>query len=314
MRWRTFGLSARFGPGSGNIFPEGRCGRDPKEVAMGVTFPNESSEYRAARNALLKREVALRRELESIAAERRALPPGPVVPDDYLFDAWDDDGKLIKVRISELFRQGSDTLLLYHYMFPRNSEDERPRMAGASLANLPREEGPCPSCTLLLDQWDCVLPYLEGADISFATVTKAPIEPVMAFARDRGWRNVTLVSAASNSFKRDFHGEDANGEQEPILTIFHRDEDGTIRLSWASELLFEPLMEPDLDPRHLGTVEPFWGFLDLTPQGRPKTDDYRDHAHGDPGKAASAQAVAKVEGMPVAQNSGSALEWSAPLE
>ena len=62
------------------------------------------------------------------------------------------------------------------------------------------------------------------------------------------------------------------------MTVFHRDKDGTIRLTWASELLFEPLMEPDQDPRHLGTVEPYWGFLDLTPRGRPKTDHYRDHA------------------------------------
>ena len=265
-----------------------------------MTFPNESPEYRAARNALLKREAALRRELESIAAERRALPPGPVVNDDYLFDAWDEDGRLIKVRISDLFRQGSDTLLFYHYMFPRDSGDERARMAGASLASLPLGAGPCPSCTLLLDQWDCVLPYLEGADISFATVAKAPIAQVMAFARDRGWRNVTLVSAANNSFKRDYHGENADGEQEPNLTIFQRDEDGTIRLTWASELLFEPLMEPDQDPRHLGTIEPFWGFLDLTPRGRPKGDAYRDHAHCDAGKAASAQALARGEGVPVA--------------
>jgi predicted dithiol-disulfide oxidoreductase (DUF899 family) len=258
---------------------------------MGVEFPNESAEYRAARKALLEREATLRRELESIAAERRALPPGPVVRDDYLFDAWDDDGELIEVRLSDLFRKGSDTLLLYHYMFPRNSKDDRPGVAGA--ADLPREAGPCPSCTLLLDQWDCAIPYLEGADVSFATVTKAPIETVRAFARDHGWRNVTLVSAANNSFKRDFHGEDEDGEQEPMMTVFHRDEDGSIRLSWASELLFEPLMDPDQDPRHLGTVEPFWGFLDLTPAGRPKGDHLRDHAHCDSGKAASAQAVAE---------------------
>ncbi|HYD13104.1 MAG TPA: DUF899 family protein [Allosphingosinicella sp.] len=267
---------------------------------MVVTFPNESPDYRKARNALLKREAALRRELEAVAAERRALPPGPVVADDYLFDAWDDDGQPIKVRLSELFRKGSDTLLFYHYMFPRDSGDDRPRMAGASVAALPLGAGPCPSCTLLLDQWDCVLPYLEGADISFATVAKAPIEHVMAFARDRGWRNITLVSAAGNDFKRDFHGEDEKGEQQPILTIFQRDADGVIRLSWASELLYEPLMEPDQDPRHLGTVEPFWGFLDLTPRGRPKSDRYRDHAHCDPGKAGPAKALAGAEAMPAA--------------
>lgn len=257
---------------------------------MGVTFLNESSEYRSARNTLLRREVALRRELESIAAERRALPPGPSVRDDYLFDAWGDGGELIKVRLSDLFREGSDTLLLYHYMFPRNSKDDRPKLAGS--AELLLEEGPCPSCTSLLDQWECTIPYLEGADISFAAVTKAPIERVRTFARNHSWQNVTLVSAANNSFKRDFHGEDEDGEQEPIMTVFHRDRDGTIRLSWASELLFEPLMEPDQDPRHLGTFEPLWSFFDLTPQGRPKTYDLRDHAHCCRGKAASAQAVA----------------------
>lgn len=266
---------------------------------MGVRFQNETPEYRMARNALLKREVALRRELESVAADRRELPPGPVVSDHYLFDAWNKDGEPIKVRLSDLFRQGSNTLIFYHYMFPRNSQDDRPKMAGPSVARLAREQGPCPSCTLLLDQWDCVIPYLEGADISFAVVAKAPIERVMAFASDRGWRNLTLVSAAGNSFKRDFHGEDEDGEQEPILTVFHRGEDGAIRLSWASEMLFEPLMDPDLDPRHLGTVEPLWGFLDMTPRGRPKTDHYRDHAHCDPGKAASVGSVSNAEVLPV---------------
>ena len=39
---------------------------------MGVTFPNESPEYRAARNTLLQREVSLRREMEAVAAEIRA--------------------------------------------------------------------------------------------------------------------------------------------------------------------------------------------------------------------------------------------------
>ena len=146
------------------------------------TFPNESSEYRAARNALLKREVALRKEMESVAEQRRALPPGPVVSDDYLFDAWDDDGNLIKVRLSELFRQGSDTLFFYHYMFPRNSEDDRPRMAGSSVAECRERRGrarPAP----------CLEQGIATCTRTFATVTEAPIERVMAFAAEPGdWR------------------------------------------------------------------------------------------------------------------------------
>jgi len=43
---------------------------------MGVTFPNETPEYRAARASLLKREVAPRREMEAVAVLLRALPPG----------------------------------------------------------------------------------------------------------------------------------------------------------------------------------------------------------------------------------------------
>jgi predicted dithiol-disulfide oxidoreductase (DUF899 family) len=61
------------------------------------------------------------------------------------------------------------------------------------------------------------------------------------------------------------------GQQVPILTVFHTGADGVIRLSWASELLFMPT-EPGQDPRHVGTVEPMWTLLDLTPRGRPEAN------------------------------------------
>ena len=68
---------------------------------MGVTFPNETPGYRAARAALLKREVALRREMEAIAVQLRALPSGGEVPEDYLFDCIGADGTPSTVRLSE---------------------------------------------------------------------------------------------------------------------------------------------------------------------------------------------------------------------
>jgi len=52
---------------------------------MSVTFPNETQDYRSARSALLQHEVALRREMEAVAAELRSLPPGGEVPEDYVF-------------------------------------------------------------------------------------------------------------------------------------------------------------------------------------------------------------------------------------
>jgi predicted dithiol-disulfide oxidoreductase (DUF899 family) len=48
-------------------------------------FPNESEQYRTARNALLIEEIELRRHIERVAAQRRALPPGGVATDDYRF-------------------------------------------------------------------------------------------------------------------------------------------------------------------------------------------------------------------------------------
>src|SRR5688572_11910138 len=183
-----------------------------KERTMRVTFPNETPDYRRARAALLEREVALRREMEAVAIELRALPPGGEVPEDYSFECIGADGVPSKVRLSELFR-GGDTLMLYHYMFPRHARDTRPGPTAGATAQLPLAEGPCPSCTALIDMWEGTIPHFEGLGGNLAVVAKAPIERVAAFARDRGWKHVRLLSAANNSFKRDYHGENAAGQQ-----------------------------------------------------------------------------------------------------
>jgi predicted dithiol-disulfide oxidoreductase (DUF899 family) len=235
---------------------------------MGVRFPNETPQYREARRRLLQREVALRREMEAVAADLRSLPPGGEIREDYVFDHIGANGAPAKVRMSELFRPCSDALIVYHYMFPRHRNDKRPGPSSGPAAKLPLEEGPCPSCTALLDNWDGAVPHVEGLGGTVVAVAKAPIGRVVAFAADHGWRHLKLISAASNSFKRDYHGEDEEGQQTPILTVFQRDADGVIRLSWASELLFEP-GDPGQDPRHCGTVEPMWTLLDLTRGGRP---------------------------------------------
>ena len=94
------------------------------EMTMGMIFPNETPAYREARRELLAREVALRREMEAVAAEIRALPPGGEIPEDYEFDHIGADGAPAKVRLSELFRPGTDALIVYHYMFPRHLNDQ----------------------------------------------------------------------------------------------------------------------------------------------------------------------------------------------
>ena len=231
---------------------------------MGVTFPNESPEYRAARDALLRRELELRREMESVAAELKSLPPGGEVPEDYVFERIGENGEAAPVRLSELFG-GSDTLMLYHCMFPRHAQDRRPGPSSGATARLPLEEGPCPSCTALIDMWEGAMPHFEGLGGKLVIVAKAPIERVAAFARERGWRHARLVSAANCEFRRDYGGDGANGQPVPLMTVFKRWPDRRIRLHWASELVFAPT-DPGQDMRHLGTVEPLWTLFDLDPR------------------------------------------------
>lgn len=120
---------------------------------MGVSFPNETPAYREARRRLLQREVALRREMEAVAADVRSLPIGGEIPEDYEFDHIGADGAPAKVRMSELFRPGTDDLIAYHFMFPRHRNDKRQGPGSGPAAKLPLEEGPCPSCTAMLDNW-----------------------------------------------------------------------------------------------------------------------------------------------------------------
>jgi predicted dithiol-disulfide oxidoreductase (DUF899 family) len=244
---------------------------------MSVTFPNESGEYRAARNRLLEEEVALRRAMEAVAAARRALPSGGLVPENYLFDAMVSDGTPTKVKLSELFALGKNTLVVYHFMFPRHPTDNRSGPETGTTAELPLLDGPCASCTALLDQLDGAVPHVEQK-VNFVVVAKSPIDRVAAFARDRGWRHLRLLSAANNTFKRDYHGEDADGSQMPNMSVFHRYANGEIRHTWSSELLYEPA-DPGQDPRQAGTLEPLWNIFDLTPEGRPENWDEQMQYH-----------------------------------
>jgi predicted dithiol-disulfide oxidoreductase (DUF899 family) len=233
---------------------------------MGISFPGESAEYREARDRLLQEEIELRRAMETVAEARRKLPPGGIVPEDYVFEGAGADGRPTTVKLSELFARGKDSLVVYNFMFPRDPADGRPGPTSGELASLPLEEAPCPSCVALLDQLDGAALHVEPL-VNLVVIAKAPIERLLTFSRDRGWRHLRLLSAAGNNFKRDYRAETPDGHQRPMLNVFHRDSDA-IRHFWGSELFYAP-NEPDQDPRHVGTLEPSWNMLDFTPEGRP---------------------------------------------
>ena len=225
----------------------------PAKSLHEARFPNESADYRHARDALLEAEIALRRQIEAVAAQRRALPPGGTIREDYEFIEGDDAKR---VRLSALFG-GKSTLLVYNFMYG-------PKMARA-----------CPSCTSILDSLDgAAVPV--GQMASLAVVAKSPIGRIRDFAKERGWTRLRLLSSAENSYNADYHGEDAKGEQMPVLSVFKRRGDAILH-TYSTEMLFTP-GDPGQDPRHVDSIWPLWSLLDFTPDGR---DDFRPSLHYD---------------------------------
>jgi predicted dithiol-disulfide oxidoreductase (DUF899 family) len=234
-----------------------------------VQFPGESSEYRLARNRLLQAEIELRREIEQVASQRRGLPPGGAVPEDYVFEEAARGGG--QVKFSELFAPGKDTLVIYSFMFPRWSGDTRPGPAAGETARLPLAETPCPSCTSILDSLDGAAPHI-AQQVNLVVVAKSDPARIRNFADDRGWRHLRLLSSRNNNYNRDYQAETPEGEQVPILNVFARDGDG-FRHRWATELLFAPRDE-GIEARHVDSIWPIWNVLDMTPGGRGSGSDF----------------------------------------
>jgi predicted dithiol-disulfide oxidoreductase (DUF899 family) len=208
-------------------------------------YPNETSEYRLARDQLLKEELALRAQVERVAQHRRALPPGGLLKEDYEF-AERLDGKDAPVRFSELFAPGKDTLFLYSFMYS-------PDMAEA-----------CPMCSAFLDGLHGQVIHLEPR-INVAVVAKHSLEKIHEHAASRGWDRFRLLSSAGNAYNKDYFGETDSG-QTTMANVFVRNGD-EIRHFWGTEMSFADPIEGG-NMRHVDLAWPMWNVLDMTPSGR----------------------------------------------
>ena len=206
-----------------------------------VRFPNESAEYRAARMALLAEEIELRRHIERVAAQRRALPPGGEVAGAYRFEGEDGETDL-----PGLFRD-KQTLVAYSYMF-----------------GLERQR-PCPMCTNVLAAWEG-----NAADVgqraSLVVIARSPIQRLIEWKRERGWNSLRLYTDLDGAYSRDYFGVLDDGSEIPALNVFSR-QGGTIRHFWSGEMTNG---DPGQDPRGAPDPAPLWMVLDCTPEGRGK--------------------------------------------
>jgi predicted dithiol-disulfide oxidoreductase (DUF899 family) len=180
-----------------------------------VRFPGESAAYRVARDELLAAEADLRNRTEQVAAMRRRLPLGGAVPEDYRFQEGSPrDDSTRGVKLSELFDPGKDTLVVYSFMFG------------------PQVPSACPSCTSILDSLDGESQHVRQR-VELVVVAKSPLPRILAHAKERGWRNLRLLSSAENTFNRDYHAEGEDGSQWPALHVFVR-RDGRVHHAYTT--------------------------------------------------------------------------------
>lgn len=216
--------------------------RSATELATLVSkpYPNDSTDYREARTRLLAEEIELRRHIERVAEQRRALPPGGEAG-PYPFK--DENGKT--VQLADMFGR-HDTLITYFWMFG------------------PQRERPCPMCTALLGSFETPAVDLTQR-VALAVIGRSPVERQLAFARERGWRNLKFFATVGDDFARDYRGLAPNGDEWPTLDVWVK-QDGVVRHFWGAEM--GGTQDPGQDPRGAPDPMPLWNLLDLTPGGR----------------------------------------------
>ncbi|HEU4655777.1 MAG TPA: DUF899 domain-containing protein [Steroidobacteraceae bacterium] len=204
-----------------------------------------TNDWQKARAALLVKEKQLTKLQDELAAERRRLPR-VLVEKQYRFD-----GPSGPITLGELFA-GRPQLLLYHFMFA-------PTVGGWP-------DAACPGCSMFIDNLgEFATTHLERRDVSFATVSLAPMENIERYRRRMGW-NINWVSSADNSFNRDFGLTTDQGEQHG-LSVFLKD-NGAIYWTYFTSA------------RGLEKVGTLWSLLDLVPYGRQ--EEWEDSPSGTP--------------------------------
>ena len=216
-----------------------------------TNLTNESAEYLVKREEVRLAEIDLMRARERVAELRRALPKGAELQDYEFLEGpaslSEGDEPISKVRLSELFTAPDRSLVIYHFMFGK------------------KQTSACPMCTAWIDGYNGVAHHLAQTT-DFAILAAADPAMLRAYARERGWDKLRLLSAGDSSFKYDLGSEDKEGNQDSTISVFTKDSDGTLRHFYSGH----PWLDPEIKERGIDELSPIWNVFDLTPQGRGK--------------------------------------------
>lgn len=201
-----------------------------------LTMPGATGDYASARERLLDAEIELRDHVERVAAMRRALPAGPIVPDYEFFDGAK------RVKLSDLFAPAKPYLVMYHFMYWQDDKEF------------------CPMCSMWVDAWDGVAHHVaRNANVVAATL--APAETARAWAEHRGWRRIRILADADDRLARDTGAQDDQGNPQPTVLVFEKAADGVRHIYTAHA-------EVRGEHRGIDQLCPTWHVLDLLPSGR----------------------------------------------
>jgi predicted dithiol-disulfide oxidoreductase (DUF899 family) len=125
------------------------------------------------------------------------------------------------------------------------------------------QTSPCPMCTMWIDGFNGVAHHV-AQNVNLAIAAAADPAILRQHARNRGWRNLRLLSCGDSTFKYDLGSEDADGEQDSTISVFARGADGKIRHRYTAH----PRLDDAIDQRGIDLLCPVWHLMDLTPPGR----------------------------------------------
>lgn len=202
----------------------------------------------AARRELLAKEKAFTRERDALSAMRRELP-WVKVDKSYAFETVSGEKSL-----GDLFA-GRGQLLVYHFMLG------------------PDWEQGCKSCSFWADNFDGIDVHLAHRDVTFLTISSAPLAKIEPFKSRMGW-SFDWVSSAPSDFNSDynvsFEKEDiaagnANYNYKPMtfemdemagISAFARGENGDVYHTYSTY------------SRGLDLLNGAYNYLDLVSKGR----------------------------------------------
>jgi predicted dithiol-disulfide oxidoreductase (DUF899 family) len=230
-----------------------------------VTAPRIGTreQYEAARHELLKREKELTRASDELARARRELPWVPVVQ-EYRFDTSEGPKTLM-----ELF-DGRSQLMIYHFMFG----------AGYTAG--------CPVCSSAADTFNGAVAHLNARDVTFACVSRAPLEKLLAYEQRMGW-TFPWVSAGGSDFNPDFGAAYTEQELKPFLDSGELGPVPAMAAACGTDpgryLSERPVLNSfaladgvihhtySTTARGLEVIMEYYGMLDRAPQGRKEAGE-----------------------------------------